>query len=398
MPEVTRVARSYRDDYSSDDDRSTYSRSRHGGESYRTVQRYRVTPSRTDDWDDRRSSHLAPRGERIEIDTRRTDRFVEPERPRSAIEVRPRSTIVERYSEQRDPVRESERSRTVVYERDERDVDRRPWERFSNRPWESEQNIRETDVRVEKRVTERREEPRRGDDYELERYQRETEYYERPEPPPQPIVIRQRAPEPQQIIVQEAPAPPPIILPRPEQNYEIIRREEVKQEIARPEPRREEDEYYYRRDVREVGPRREEDVQVARYDRFSDRGGYSDDEDYVRTRRVIRTRSRSSSPHHRRHIAEGALAGAGAAAILASHRAKTSDEPVHRGRNVVGGAALGAIGAEVLTRARSRYRESREDRSRSRSRSSSRSKVKTGLGLAAYVQISLFFSIYTNLF
>lgn len=395
MPEVTRVSRSSyagreRDDYSSDDERSTYSRSRHGGESsYRTVQRYRVTPSRTDDWDDRRSHHTAPRAERIEVDTRRTERFVEPERPRSAIDVGTRSTVVDRYIEV-EPAREAERerTRTVVYEREresprDRDSERRPWERSGNRPWESEQNVRETDVRIEKRTTERREDP--APEYEVERYQRETEYYDRPEPAPQPIIIRQRAPEPQQIIVQEAAPPVPIVVPRPEPSYEIVRREEVSQEIARPEPRREEDEYYYRRDVREVGSRREEDIAVARYDRRNARrhsisdGGYSDGEAYTRTRRIVR--ERSTSPRHKRHLAEGALAGAGAAALIANHRSKQGNGPEHRGRNVVGGAALGAIGTEIITRARSRYRESHDGRSGSRS--SSRSKVKTGIGLAA---------------
>ncbi|CZS92093.1 uncharacterized protein RCO7_00703 [Rhynchosporium graminicola] len=402
MPEVTRVTRSYREGYASDDDdrSSTVSRSRAGGDgSYRTVQRYRVAPSRADDIEiDRRSTTRLdiPRagGERIKID-RRSERFIEPQRPRSAIDVhsaRGSTFTSERYME-REPIREPERerererTRTVVYERDQREPERRDWDRASARPWEVERdvNVRETDiVRVEKR-SERREEP-----YELDRYTRETEYYDRPEPPPQPIIIRQRAPEPQQIIVQEAPPAPPIVLPPREQEYQIVRQTEVRQEVERPEPRRTEDEYYYRKDVREVGPaRREEDVEYDRRDvairprdSVSDRD-YSDGEDYVVKRKVIRReRSRSGSPHHRRHLAEGALAGAGAAAILANHRNKTGDGDGHRGRNVVGGAALGAIGAEVITRARSRYRDYSRSRSRSSSRQSHR-KIKTALGLAA---------------
>lgn len=392
-----------RDDYSSDDERSNYSRSsRHGGggDSYRTVQRYRVGPR--DDYGDRHSSRIEvvqPRSERIEVE-RRTERFGEPERPRSSIDIRPRTTVVERVVE-RDGVRDPERSRTIVYERERerespRSAKQMPWERDQrdHRPWES--DVRETDVRIEKQMTVRREErrdDRRDEPYELERYQRETEYYERPEPPPQPIVIRQRAPEPQQIIVQEAPAPPPIIVPRaPEQTYEIVRREERReeqQEVVVPEPRRtHEDEYYYRRDTREFDGRRDEEVQVARLDRRGrdthDR--YSDDEDYVMKRKIVRERTRSASPNHRRHLAEGALAGAGAAALLAHHKSRQGDPVDHKGRNVVGGAALGAIGAEVLTRARGRY-EDRQD-NRGRSRSSSRSKVKTGLGLAAAALIT----------
>jgi hypothetical protein len=362
MPEVTRIVRSSYtgrdrdDDYDSDDGRSNISRSRGDG-SYRTVQRYRVTPvtsSRTEEVDiDRRSrtdiARLDIGRDRLEVERR--DRYTEIERPRSAIEMRPRSTIVERYSE-RDPIREperSERTRTVVYERGGRESDRSlTFERA--RPWESERDVRETDVRIEKR-TERRDEP-----YELDRYTRETEYYDRE---PAPIVIRERAREPQKIIYQEAPAPLPIVLPLPQQEVQIVRREE--QVIA--EPRRQEDEYYYRRDVREVGPRRDEDWQVAAAvdrreirprDSVSDE---SENSDYVVSRKIIRKeRSGSHSPHHKRHLAEGALAGAGIAALVSNHRDKTGDGPEHRGRKVVGGAALGAIGAEVITRARSRYR------------------------------------------
>ena len=315
MPEITRervVYRGDRDD-DSDDDRSTFSRRESGSAGgYRTVQRYRVTPSRVEPVeDDRRTSRatleVGRHGSRLEID-RTSDRFEAPPRPRSAIDIRPRSTIVERYVE-REPLREpSERTRTVVYERDRREPER-SWERErDDRPWERERDVRETDVRIEKRVTtERREEP-----YELERYQRETEYYERPEPP-QPIVIRQRAPEPQKIIVQEAPAPPPIYLPQPprEEAFQVIRRREEVQEVAPREPRHAEDEYYYRRDVRVEGPRRSHEelalgagavalaapLAVAAYtrrereirprDSVSD-DDYSDGSDVVVRRRIIK--------------------------------------------------------------------------------------------------------------
>ncbi|PMD44644.1 hypothetical protein L207DRAFT_542300 [Hyaloscypha variabilis F] len=437
MPEITRERVIYRggrdrDDDSSDDDRSTFSHSHRessGGGGYRTVQRYRVTPSRVEPIEDERRTSRTTllevgnrRGAHLDIERTSSERIEGPPRPRSAIDIRPRSTIVERYVE-REPLREplrderSERTRTVVYERDRREPERdRPWERDFGR--ESERDVRETDVRIEKRVTtERREEP-----YELERYQRETEYYDR-EPAPQPIVIRQRAPEPQKIIINEAPAPPPIYLPQParEEGFQVIRRREEIQEVARPEPRRPvEDEYYYRRDVREVGgPRRSDEdfaltgaaltgaaavagpLAVAAYrerredrrddrreihprDSVSDRS-YSDDEDVVVRRKIIKKeRSRSRDSHHKRHLAEGALAGAGAAALLANHRSKQGDGPDHRGRNVVGGAALGALGAEVLTRARSRYRDRHDDESRSRSSSRhSHRKIKTGLALAA---------------
>lgn len=374
----------YRDDYSSDDERSHAGRSRAGGSNYRTVQRYRVTPNRVEEViDDRRTSRLdIPRGDRVEVD-RRVERYTDIERPRSAIDIRPRSNIIDRYVE-REPIRDDrDRTRTVVYEREgPRDSD------YSrDRDWERRGDITET--RVEKRI-ERRED--RREPYELERYQRETEYYDRPEPAPAPIIIRQPRQEPQQIIVQEAAALAPVIVPIPapvQEEVQVVRHETQEIVHREPEPRRDDDEYYYRRDVREIGPVRDE-RELERYDRrdrrYDDRD-YRDysDEDVVVRRKVIKERSGSSSPHHKRHLAEGALAGAGAAALFANHRSKSGNGPQHRGRNVIGGAALGAIGAEVITRARSRYREHQEDRSRSRSRSKSRMRhpvVKGALGLA----------------
>jgi hypothetical protein len=124
MPEIIRTKeRVYRDDYSSDDERSSSYRRPSGG--YTTVQKYRVTPSRqlrvVDDDDDRRSM----RSERLEVGTRHhrleVDRHVERaeqiERPRSAFEYR-------------EPEREREVKRTVVYERDG------PREPLSPRGWE----------------------------------------------------------------------------------------------------------------------------------------------------------------------------------------------------------------------------------------------------------------------
>jgi hypothetical protein len=382
MPEITRERVVYRGDRERDRDSDSDDRAT----GYRTVQRYRVTRSRVEPIEDERRTS---RTTLLEVGNRRdahlnieraSDRFEGPPRPRSAIDIRPRSTIVERYIE-REPLRDerSDRTSTVVYERD------RDFGRESERDKPSE-----------------RESPS-----ELERQELKTGYYERPEPAPQPIVIRQRALEPQNIIINEAPAPPPIYLPQLpwEEGFQAIQRREEVQEVARLEPRRAtEDEYYYRRDVREVrGPRRSNEdfaltaaagpLAIAAYherqeirprDSVSDRS-YSDDEDVVIRRRIIKKeRSRSRDSYHRRHLAEGALASAGAVALLANHRDKEGD--VHRGRQVVGGVSLGALGAETLTRTRSRYRERHDDEDRSRSRSSSRHshrKIKTGLALAA---------------
>lgn len=125
----------------------------------------------------------------------------------------------------------------------------------------------------------------------------------------------------------------------------------------------------------------------------------SDDSYYVKKTTVIRPEVVPDS-HRRLHLAEGALAGAGLGALLSSRRnQKTGELPDHRGRQVLAGAALGALGTEILKRANSVYQDrsvENEDfldnstRSRLRNgenkrRSSSRhtSKLKTGLGLAA---------------
>lgn len=351
-------------------------------------------------------------------DGRPRSTYFEQERERRLVDPEPaypetRRTVVERQIIDRDRdddfIRLDDRdrgdkSRTMVYEKT-KEVERdRDWDRQSRMPWERDE--RETDLRMEKRVErrddgdvriERRVEERRGSEPyppEIERYRRETEIYE---PPPAPIVIRQRMPE-QKIIVQEAPAPPPVVI-RQERDRQMVRREP-----------REDEEYYYRREERnEVGSyrgdRRDDDRDYAgavvaggrgrdrdyRRDRHSD-DDRSDDEYYVKRTIVRRERSASGSPdhHHKRHLAEGALAGAGLAALLASRRNDYGELPEHRGRKVLGGAVVGALGTEVVRRAKSAYddRYGSPDRGRSRSRSRGgdddrHSKLKTGLGIAA---------------
>ncbi|KAL2134095.1 hypothetical protein VTI74DRAFT_982 [Chaetomium olivicolor] len=355
----------------------------------------------------------------------------------------PRGTVVERERErvvERDDPYPPERTRTVVereivergdddYRRDDRDRGRVVYETtkevervdrndaYSPREWERRSywdDDKETEVRVERRFerrdshgdlrVERRVEERRDDNYaagEVERWRKETEYYEPAPPPPAPIVIRQRAPE-QKIIVQEAPPATVVIREQAPDARDVT--------IARRGSR--DGEYYYHRESREVGPyrgeRREEEFALARYEderrprhhhhhrhRRHHREGYSegesDDDYYVRRTIIRRERSESSSPHRKRHLAEGALAGAGISAILASRRDSNGEFKHHRGRKVLAGAALGALGTEVARRAHSAYQErfgSDDERERSRSRSRSRSRpphsrLKTGLGIAA---------------
>ena len=379
MPEIIRTRDTrYREDYSSDDERSSYGHSRHGG-GYKSVQRYRITPRGSQPVeeieDDRRSDRLAvdTRSGHLEVD-RRVERVERIERPRSALEYR-------------EPERDREVKRTIVYER-ERDRSPEPssargWERDRDRGFELE---KETDVRIDRRRRDRRESP-----VEVERYTREVDYYSPADAPQRTVVVRRRSPERErererdrfaEVAAAGAGAGA----------YEIVRREQVidNREIV-PRRQQEEDYYYNRREVRDVEPRRNELVRRERRDRSISDGSDSASEVIVR-KKIVKERERSHSPRHKLHLAEGALAGAGAAAILANHRDKsTGNGHDHRGRKILAGAALGTLGAELATRARSRIRDrSREasrSRSRSRSRSSSRSghhtKLKTGLALAA---------------
>ncbi|KAI0845962.1 hypothetical protein F5Y00DRAFT_272334 [Daldinia vernicosa] len=407
------------DDPSSDDDRytSTTVRRYKVGGGGRVVERDRI--ERYEEDDDRRSRHSHSHshsnvgrssGETLEVD-RRVERTSYPERPRSAFDSH-----------------DHDRYRTVEYER-ERDVDRdhyperhsrtkvveeiktsspsprdHYWDRRSAYPWD---DVRE-DVRTEKRIVredangelqlkekteEYREEPRdykerdlmierrvevdrEPHDVDIERYRKEVEYYAAPTPPQAPVVIRQKFPE-QKVVIHEAPAPAPVILPRQEPTY-IVLRDERRQVAPRPEPREEED-YHYRREDRR---RRDE--------RQYESDGY--DEDYYIKRTIItRERSSSSDRHKKRHLAEGALAGAGLTALLSGHGGKNSEYPEHRGRKVLAGAALGAIGSEAVRRAKSAYEDRHEDRYedhyddsyRHQHRSKSRSRLTTGLAIGA---------------
>ncbi|KAL6857473.1 hypothetical protein ACO1O0_004909 [Amphichorda felina] len=366
MGDVYRESR-YReyDDPPSDDER--YKRT--------TVRRYKVKPGREDqyetvevdeDYRSRYSNH--PRGHDDHHDYDRRS-----ERPRSAFEPpddRSRGGYYER------DLRDSDRDRIAVFEAKESDhEDRR-----------SRHGRHEDDVMVERRVEDRFEDPR---GYDVDHYRKETEFYSRASPPPSPVVIRERPREPQKIIVQEAPQPPPIVLPRHDPGVMVLRGKEEGRELARRERGRAEDEFYYRHERHDVGPyrgdiererERDREYAMARYDRYRrDQGYSSDDEDYSVRRRVVR-RERSESPHHKRQLAAGALAGAGITALMNSRRDDHGDLPENRGRKVVAGGALGALGTEALRRAHSAYEDRYGD---GRESPDHHSHLKKGLGIAA---------------
>lgn len=381
----------------------------------RVVERDRI--ERFEEDDDRRSRYThsnvgRPSGETLEVD-RRVERTSYPERPRSVLDPHDRRTV--EYEREREVDRDyypERHSRTRVVEEIRETSSPSPrdnyWDRQSRNPWDD----RDTDVRIEKRVVRREpdgdiqvkektieehrdeprdykerdirierrvEEDRHPHDVDIERYRKETEYYMAPSPPPAPVVIRQKAPE-QKVIIHEAPAPAPVYFPRQEPTFIVLRNEHREVE-RRPEPRpepREED--YHRREDRRY-----------RDERQYESDGY--DEDYYVKRTIIRReRSSSSSDHHkRRHLAEGALAGAGLTALLAGRGGGREGEyKEHRGRKVLAGAALGALGTEAVRRAKSAYEDRHEDDyydddyNRHRHRSKSRSRLATGLAIVSF--------------
>ncbi|EGX92309.1 hypothetical protein CCM_03681 [Cordyceps militaris CM01] len=366
---ATAMTRIYRDD--DDDDRTVRGST--------TITRYKVGPSKNVD-----------RFERIEVEDDTRSRYSSgPRRVSNEFLDRTRSNV--------DP---TERNRTMM----ESD---REWDRRS----------RADDIRVERRVEESFEDSRGHD---VERYRKETEYYAA-EPASPPVVVRQHVPEVQKIIVQDAssssqpfyydrdrPEPGPIVVrDRPI----VVRDREVDREVYRRGPY--DDGYYYRHERREFGPgplgpyrgdprdpyyrrdtfARDRDWAMARTDGHRRDEYYSEDEDYYvnsgrrhksrsrrhRSRSRSRTRSKSSD-HHKLHLAEGALAGAGVTALLQSKRDEHGDLPENRGRKVLAGAALGALGTEALKRAHSAYEDRWGDRDESPNH---HSRIKTGLGIAA---------------
>ena len=240
------------------------------------------------------------------------------------------------------------------------------------------------------RVIEREQEPMepRSRGPVLERYTKSTEYY--PAPPRNQIVVPQ---------------------PKPEEDYQVVvRRNEVVED--RPLVRREpsDEEYHYRRtrEVREPSPeddyretrivrKRTEISPESHHSRHRDRD-YSSDDSMVYVKKKVTTEERDGSPPSRRHLAEGAIAGLGAAEIIRHHRRKKGESESGTAGRIgkdVGAAALGVIGAQAISRARSRRRSEsrhsspeRESRHRPRHREKSRSKsrarqlAKVGLGAA----------------
>ncbi|KAI1211526.1 uncharacterized protein F4807DRAFT_458421 [Annulohypoxylon truncatum] len=379
-----------------------------GGKSgNKIVERDRI--ERYEEDDDRRSRYSHSHKGRspdevVEVDRidRRIERTPYPDPPRSAFDPPDRYRDFEYEREvdrERDQYPERHSRTRVVEEIKETSTSPRDnyWDRRQNYPWDDtdvrldkrvvrrdgdgdvkikektveehrddSRDYRERDWKVERRVVEEREPPR---DVDVERYRKEVEYYAAPSPPPAPVIIRQKAPE-QKVVIHEAAAPAPVFLPRQEPTYIVLRDEH--REVA--PPRREEEEHHRRR----------------RDEREYESDGY--DEDYYVKRTIIRRDRSSSADHKKRHLAEGALAGAGLTALLSGRGNKDTGYHEHRGRKVLAGAALGALGTEAMRRAKSAYEDRHDDRYEDdyddgyhhhRQRSKSRSRLATGLAIGA---------------
>lgn len=394
---------------------STARRTDERGGGYTTVKRYVVKGE-----DDSRSSFGGGsriRPERVE-ETRIVRREVDVEEPRRH----------ERREERREDPRSSDRELIIRRDRGEEEP-RRDYGRRDDRTDEREIVIRRTTEREEPsrerdltiaRYDDRRDDRydldiRRGDygDRDLQRYNRTTEYFQPAQP--QTIVIRNEIVMPRgrdddfdNIRRSEADEERSVVKREPSggRGEEFFYEKKVRERIEEP-PRREDDHWDDRRSRREISPH-DSVSQVGRRDR-----GYSSDDSMVYVRHKVTEDEGydgSRSPKHKRHIAEGAIAGIGVAELLRHHKSKEGGETsggIGRIGRDVGAGALGALAAEGVTRARSAYRErsksrrrsrsssggrggrsragSRRGRDRSRSRSESTSGVKklAGLGLGA---------------
>lgn len=387
---------------------------------------------------ERRESSPPPKDD---VEYRVTERVRERERPRSEVDYSFSERVTERERSPRRDIsyrviereRESEsdrhssrhslappRSEFRVVERD-RSIVRAP-----SPPSPERERVRELRVERERDFSPARSHRSRDErSHDVERYSKSTEYFAQPQP--QPIIITREA-APQPIIIREERREPRevIITRREEPHYEFIEREEVKEQSlvrreeppppAAPEPSPshvsekkeapEEDYFYERRVIERSRDPRHDDIRPK-----DSASQYSSDESYEYIRRERTTegsRDRDHSPHHKRHLAEGALAGIAAGELIRHHKKSQGEKPPGRGRSIVGGAALGAVGAEALSRVRSmrrgsnsrsrsdsrdRHRNNRRDgrkkkhRSRSRSRSKSLSRAQTLGGLAAVAAV-----------
>jgi Domain of unknwon function (DUF3824) len=414
-----------------EDSRSSFS-SAPRDKNYTTVKRYRVggdDDAHSTTFDGRRYGASArdppARVEETRIVRReREEPEARPERPESNYSRRERvpdarwedDIVIRRTKEAEEPPPRRE------YRREEPPTTDR--ELVIRRTTEADPYERERDIRVERFDDRRRDyrdyeviSPQRENFGDLQKYSRTAEYYSQPNQPQtivirnEPIIIRERIRDDDYAVIHRSEVEDRQITrrePSPAKKEEFFYEKKTVERDARPVER--EDDFYARREVREVSPGDSvSQVGIRRRSRSRGRSRHSDsDESMVYVRRETKESSRSESPNHRRHLAEGALAGFGAAELLRHHKkssGKDTSGPLGRLGKDVGAGVLGAVAAQGISRAKSRHRsksrrrehsgsfDDRDDRhsrrhrsrSRSKTRSQSRSRLKTlgGLALAA---------------
>ncbi|KAF2822809.1 hypothetical protein CC86DRAFT_457991 [Ophiobolus disseminans] len=350
------------------------SSSRGGGQGYTTVRRYKM-PEHSLEQDQYESEmRLVHRGGRSDVDDRRSNFDTARSTKDYVIERDVERDVREYHYHDRSP---SPRGRDVREYRIQRTVDRSPSPAHST--------VRE--IRIARDYE--REAPAREDQYSLEKYSRDIEYFreppqQQPQQQPQPIYIRNEAPQPMQmapIIIREEAPQPIIIRERVEPAYELVERSEIQQERQVARPRHEED-YYYERRVKEVdrGGRHEQrrfDEREYGRDRYDDRNYYSDD-DVVYVHKEKDTWE-GGETRTKRDVAAGALAGIAAGQIVRHHRKRKGEAPGGTVGNALGYGALGAASAVALDKFnnRDRSRSVSSDRGRNRRHSNGRGRSKS---------------------
>ncbi|KAJ5368866.1 uncharacterized protein N7496_008626 [Penicillium cataractarum] len=215
-----------------------------------------------------------------------------------------------------------------------------------------------------------------------------------PVPPPGPLVVRE-----QQVMIMN-PARNSYTSPR-ESEYDVVRRSDAEEDPYYYHHHRRVREYDDRRSRRELSPGDSISQTSRRHHRDRDRDDYSSDDSMVYIRKETRDYD-GEHHHHKRHLAEGALVGVGAAELLRSHSKREGKEVSHGMSHAVKTAGAGALGAVAVnaaghvrdyyrSKSRSRHRSHsfddhrshRSRRSRSRSHSHSRGKTLLEIGIGA---------------
>ncbi|KAJ6172367.1 hypothetical protein N7470_001434 [Penicillium chermesinum] len=152
-----------------------------------------------------------------------------------------------------------------------------------------------------------------------------------------------------------------------ESDYEMVRRSDAEDDVYYRRRR-----YDDRRSRRDISP--DDSISQTSRRRRSDRDreDYSSDDSMVYIRKETRDYD-DEHPHHRRHLAEGALVGMGAAELVRSRSKRNGKEVSHgvsHAAKTAGAGALGAVAVNAASHIRDYYRSKSRSRHRSRGRHS----------------------------